>query len=127
MNLSGLHAYAQKSIATDEEVEFRVSSTVPYKLSLVQLGPDPEKRDDDPILETIQVANTQAQPIHPGSYVHVPDGLPSDTPINSLTLEGWIRPFRLQGWQGLITQCDFPDNSGFGLFLDDDRISFVTK
>ncbi|MDP7106731.1 MAG: hypothetical protein QGH41_06610, partial [Roseibacillus sp.] len=30
VNLPGLHAYAQKSIAAGEEIEFRVSSSVPY-------------------------------------------------------------------------------------------------
>ena len=112
MNLPGLHAYAQKSIAAGEEIAFRVSSTAPYELSLVQLGPDPENRDDDPVLERVQVGHPQAQPIHPGSYVHVATGLPDETPLTGFTLEAWIRPFSLQGWQGLITQYDFPDSNG---------------
>ncbi len=36
--LPGLHAYAQKSIAAGGEIEFRVSSSVPYDLNVVQLG-----------------------------------------------------------------------------------------
>ncbi|MEM7384254.1 MAG: LamG domain-containing protein, partial [Verrucomicrobiota bacterium] len=32
----------------------------------------------------------------------------------------------LGGWQGLITQHDFPDHSGIGLFLSDGRIAFLT-
>ena len=31
VNLPGLHAYAQKSIAAGEEIEFRVSSAVPFR------------------------------------------------------------------------------------------------
>ena len=126
VNLPGLHAYAQKSIAAGEEIEFRVSSAVPYELSLVQLGPDPENRDEDPVLERIQVEHPQAQPIHPGSYVHVPKGLPAGAPLAEFTLEGWIRPFKLQGWQGLITQGDSQDNIGIGVFLNEGRIAFVT-
>ena len=71
-------------------------------------------RDEDPVLEKIQVAHPQAQPIHPGSYVHVPKGLPVDAPLAEFTLEGWIRPFKLQGRQGLITQGDSLDSIGIG-------------
>ena len=126
VNLPGLHAYAQKSIAAGEEIEFRVSSNVPYTLSLVQLGPDPENRDDDPVLESVQVETPQAQPIHPGSYVHVPDGLPNETQMTEFTFEGWIRPFSLKGSQGLITQHDFPERSGIGLIINEGRIAFIT-
>ena len=76
VDLPGLHAYAQKSIAAGEEVEFRVSSRVPYELSVVRLGANPEVRDDDPVLKAFKVEKPQAQPIHPGSYVHVANGLP---------------------------------------------------
>lgn len=126
VNVPGLHAYAQKSIAAGEEIDFRVSSTVPYDLSVVRLGPNPEKRDDDPVLKTYQVEKPQAQPIHPGSYVHVANGLPAERRINQLTLECWIRPFSLAGWQGLITQHDYPKNCGIGLFINQGRIAFMT-
>ncbi|MFT5108388.1 MAG: putative membrane-bound dehydrogenase-like protein, partial [Pseudoalteromonas tetraodonis] len=126
VNLPGLHAYAQKSIAAGEEIEFRVSSRVPYDLNVVQLGADPENRDQDPVLETFKVEKPQSQPIHPGSYVHVSNGLPDERRLSQLTLEGWIRPFNLAGWQGLITQHDYPNRCGIGLFLNDDRIVFMT-
>ncbi|MDA0347611.1 MAG: LamG domain-containing protein [Verrucomicrobia bacterium] len=126
VDLPGLHAYAQKSIVAGEEIEFRVSSSVPYDLSVVQLGPEPENRDDDPVLERVQVENPKSQPIHPGSYVHVAKGLPDERRLTELTLEGWIRPFSLEGWQGLITQHDFPERSGIGLFLNEGRIAFMT-
>ena len=37
IDLPGLHAYAQKT-AAGEEIEFRVSSSVPHDLSVVKLG-----------------------------------------------------------------------------------------
>jgi putative membrane-bound dehydrogenase-like protein len=126
VNLPGLHAYAQKSIAAGEEIEFRVSSSVPYDLSVVRLGPDPESREQDPVLDTVRVEKPQSQPIHPGSYVHVSNGLPPERRLTQLTLEGWIRPFSLAGWQGLITQHDYPDRCGVGLFLNEGRIAFMT-
>ena len=126
VELPGLHAYAQKSIAAGEEIEFRVSSSVPYDLSVVQLGEDPENRDKDPVLETFRVEKPKSQPIHPGSYVHVNNGLPDERRLSQLTLECWIRPFNLAGWQGLITQHDYPDRCGVGLFLSGDRIAFMT-
>ena len=60
--LPGLHAYAEKSIAAGEEIAFRVSSSVPYRLTVVKLGPDPENRDNDPVLENVpyQQANASA-------------------------------------------------------------------
>ncbi|MFT5122008.1 MAG: putative membrane-bound dehydrogenase-like protein [Verrucomicrobiales bacterium] len=124
--LPGLHAYAQKSIAAGEAIDFRVSSTVPYTLSVVQLGSDPDHRDSDPVLKTFRVDAPQTQPIHPGSYVHVNNGLADDAPLPSFTLECWVRPFNLKGTQGIITQHDYPNHSGIGLFVHDGRIAFLT-
>ena len=87
MNLPGLHAYAQKCIAAGEEIEFRVGSSVPYDLSVVRLGPDPESREQDPVLDTVRVEKPQPQPIHPGSYVHMSKGLPPERRLTQLTLE----------------------------------------
>jgi N,N-dimethylformamidase len=126
INLPGLHAYAQKSIAAGEEIELRVSSSVPYDLSIVRLGSDPENRDNDPVLKTSHADEPKSQAIHPGSYVHVDNSLPSERRLSQLTLEGWIRPFNLAGWQGLITQHDYPDRCGIGLFISDGRIAFMT-
>ncbi|MDC0157217.1 hypothetical protein OAK38_05610 [Verrucomicrobia bacterium] len=126
INLPGLHAYAQKSIAAGEEIEFRVSSAVPYDLSVVKLGADPENRDKDPVLQSFQVEQPQAQPIHPGSYLHVAKGLPAHRSLSQLTLECWIRPFQLSGWQGLVTQHDYPERCGIGLFLSEGKIVFGT-
>ena len=126
INLPGLHAYAQKSIAAGEEIEFRVSSSVPYELNVVKLGAEPENRENDPILATLSDNPAEQQPIHPGSYVHVENGLPTERPLDELTLECWIRPFSLSGWQGLVSQHDYPKNSGVGLLISDGRIAFHT-
>ncbi|MBT4227030.1 MAG: hypothetical protein HOD74_05610, partial [Verrucomicrobia bacterium] len=122
--LPGLHAYAQKSIAAGEEIELRVSSAVPYELSVVQLGPDPENRDKDLVLKTFRVEQPQVQAIHPGSYLHVAKALPVERRMSQLTLECWIRPFQLSGWQGLVTQHDYPERCGVGLFLSEGTIVF---
>ena len=124
--LPGLHAYAQKSIAAGEDIEFRVSSRVPYQLSVVKLGADPDNRENDPVLKTFDIDAPRSQPIHPGSYVHVANGLPSERRLNACTLEGWFRPFSLDGWQGLITQHDYPHRAGIGLFLNQSRVVFIT-
>ena len=126
IELPGVHAYAQKSIVAGEEIEFRVSSSVPYDLAVVKLGADPENRNQDPVLEQLRVEQPLSQPIHPGSYVHAGKGLPPERRLQELTLECWIRPFVLAGWQGLITQHDYPDQSGIGLFINGGRIAFLT-
>jgi putative membrane-bound dehydrogenase-like protein len=126
IDLPGLHAYAQKSVAAGEEIEFRVSSSVSYDLSVVKLGSDPENRDKDPVLQSFQVEQPQAQAIHPGSYLHVAKALPVERRLSQLTLECWIRPFQLAGWQGLVTQHDYPERCGVGLFLSEGKIVFGT-
>ncbi|MFT5190240.1 MAG: N,N-dimethylformamidase [Verrucomicrobiales bacterium] len=90
------------------------------------MGADPENRDQDPVLETFRTEQPKSQPIHPGSYVHVNKGLPADRRLPGLTLECWIRPFNLASWQGLITQHDFPNHAGIGLFINEGRIAFLT-
>ena len=126
VQLPGLHAYSEKSVAAGDEINFRVSSSIPYKMSIVKLGKDPDSRDNDPVLKIFQVKEPKTQPIHPGSYVNVSKGLPSNRRLSQLTIECWIRPFNLNGWQGLITQHDYPKKSGVGLFLQNGRIEFLT-
>ena len=126
ITVPGLHAYAQKSVAAGDEIEFRVSSTAAYKLSVVKLGSDPEDRENDPVLQVFSAAEAKTQPIHPGSYVHIEKSLPADRQLSALTLECWIRPFSLSGWQGLVTQHDYPNHCGIGLFLNEGRIVFIT-
>ena len=126
IHLPGLHAYAQKSITAGTDIEFRVSSSVPYELNVVKLGSEPENREHDPVLATFPDNAAKVQPIHPGSYVHVANGLPTERALNALTLECWVRPFSLSGWQGLITQHDYPEACGIGLLISDGKIAFHT-
>lgn len=110
IDVPGLHAYADHSVAAGETIRFRASSTVPYTLSICRLGPD-----DDEVLHTFPPSAAAPRPIHPGSYVHVERNL---TDFKALTLECRVRPWRLNAWQGLVTQHDYPDACGIGLFID---------
>jgi hypothetical protein len=67
----------------------------------------------------------QQQPIYPGSYIYVTNGMPASNALTGLTLEGWVRPsldlsgsFPYPGgFEGLITQYD-TNQAGFGLFIE---------
>ncbi len=126
ITVPGLHAYSQKSVSAGEEIEFRVSSDVPYEMKIVKLGSDPESREQDAVLETFRINEAKTQAIHPGSYVHISNALPEGRTLTALTLEVWARPFNLAGWQGLITQHDYPENAGIGLFINQGGVAFVT-
>ena len=103
-----VEAYAQKSVAAGEAIDFRVSSPVDFQLSIVRLGWD----TDTPIvrdwtLHTFPQAVAAQQSIHPGSYVHVESAFNPTATFTQLTLECWVRPFRELGggfWQGLMSQ-----------------------
>ena len=118
LDVHGLHAYAEKSIAAGETIHFRTSSTVPYKLSVVRLAGDVDDQESDVVLHTFEESTAKSQAIHPGSYVHVEKNLPTDRKIESLTLECWVRPWLLSAYQGLMTQHDYPNGGGIGLFID---------
>jgi hypothetical protein len=125
MNLEGLHAYAEKILPAGEVIHFRVSSTVPYELSVCRLGWEVDDPAGDEMLFTFPEAPPVAQPIHPGSFVQVDKPLPADEPLDALTLECWVRPWKAKGWQTLISQHDYPTACGFGLFLDGEgRVQF---
>ena len=125
MELEGLHAYAEKIIAAGDVIHFRVSSTVPYELSVCRLGWEVDDPAGDEVLFTFPESPPVAQPIHPGSFVDVEKALPSDEALEALTLECWVRPWRVKGWQTLISQHDYPTACGLGLFLDGEgRVQF---
>lgn len=119
LDLPGLHAYAEHSIAAGETIHFRTSSTVPYRLSVCRLAGEVDEQASDVVLHAFPEAAAQPQPIHPGSYVHVASGLPATEAIGAVTLECWVRPWRLNAYQGLITQHDYAEACGVGLFLDE--------
>ncbi|WP_257458947.1 LamG domain-containing protein [Archangium lipolyticum] len=120
----GVHAYAEKSVAAGDTIHFRVSSDVPYKLSVVQLGPNLDGPDeDDKELPPAFTSGPRQQPITPGSYVTVTKTLPNEN-LAALTLECWVRPWtnklsNRKSWQGLLTSYSYSTQCGFGLFLTD--------
>ncbi len=116
ISLPGTHAYAEKSVAAGEVVQFRISSDGPYRLSIVRLGWDVSGPARDWVIQRFPERPGAVQPIRPGSYVHVADALPPSA-FPALSLECWVRPW-LNKWQGLITQYTYPTTCGFGLFLD---------
>ena len=120
--VEGVHAYGPKKVEPGDALPLRVSSTVPYELSIVRLGSDPDSMAEDKTLFNVS-SPARPQEIHPGSYVHIRKGLDD---VQALTLESWVRAFDLKSRQGLITQTDSTTDSGFGLFLEEGKISFKT-
>ena len=118
LELAGLHAYADKILCAGETIHFRVSSTEPYELSVCRLGHEVDDPSGDEALFTFPKSPPVAQPIHPGSFVLVEKAFPADKPLDAVTLECWVRPWRLNSWQTLISQYDYPSACGFGLFID---------
>lgn len=117
ISLPGTHAYAEKSVAAGEVIQFRISSDGPYRLSIVRLGWDVSGPSRDWVIQRFPESPGAVQPIPTGSYVHVADALPSSA-FPALSLECWVRPWLNQKWQGLISQYTYPTTCGFGLFLD---------
>jgi N,N-dimethylformamidase beta subunit-like protein/concanavalin A-like lectin/glucanase superfamily protein len=115
--LSGIHAYAEKSVAAGKMIHFRVSSDIPYQLSVVRLGADSDSPALDEEIHRFAPAAPNQQPIHPGSYVNIEPSIPAYQALSALTLECWIRPWALDSWQGILTQYTTPDACGFGLFI----------
>ena len=120
IHLKGLHAYADdESVTAGKVIRFHVSSEVPYRFRVSKLGLQVDDRSSD---QTIHLAErifpANVQPIHPGSYIKLAQKLPADEELKQLTLECWVRPWKLTSWQGLITQHDYPDSCGFGLFIN---------
>lgn len=120
IHLKGLHAYADdESVAAGETIRFHVSSEAPYRFRVTELGLKVDDRSSDRTIHlSKQTFPAQVQPVHPGSYIRAAKNLPPDEELKQLTLECWVRPWKLNGWQGLITQHDYPDNCGFGLFIN---------
>ncbi len=124
--LYGLHAYTdQLSVQPGEEIQFHATSTVPYNLSVCRLGQEVDDPAGDEVLKEFAASPPQIQPIRPGSYIQVPQGLEDEKPIETMTIECWLRPFLSDTPAGIITQFDLPQVCGFGLFLNPNyRVSF---
>jgi hypothetical protein len=111
--LPNVHAYAQKSVAAGEIIDFRVASNgVPYQMDVVRLGWDTDSPAKDWVVGGLPaVAAPVAQPIRRGSYVHVSPGITSTQAFSQMTLECWVRPDK-DDWQGLISRYTFPNSEG---------------
>jgi hypothetical protein len=120
IRLQGLHAYASaESVAAGGTIDFHVSSQHPYRFRVTKLGRKVDDRASDmTVYESPKAFESDVQPIHPGSYVKLKKSLPPDEELTGLTLECWVRPWNLNRWQGILTQHDYPDRSGVGLFLN---------
>ncbi|MFP2907799.1 N,N-dimethylformamidase beta subunit family domain-containing protein [Pyxidicoccus sp. 3LFB2] len=120
ISLPDVHAYAEKSIAAGETIHFRVSSSVPYTISIFRLGSNLDGPSADVQVFPPESFAPAQQPIRPGSYVNVDNALPATTALSAISLECWVRPWSLTKWQGLMTQHTFPDKCGYGLFIGED-------
>lgn len=118
VDLPGVHAYAQKSLAAGQTLDLRVSSSVPYDVSICRLGREIDDLASDTVLHTFASSDPTPQPIHPGSYVHIDHGLPSGADLRELTLECWVRPWRPTGTQAIISLFNSPDACGFVLAIE---------
>src|SRR5262245_41965066 len=89
--VDGIHAYADKlSVKPGDTINFHVSSDTDYTMQIYRLGLDPNTPGSDvPMSNAMQVTSPSQQPIHPGSYVHVPNGLTATHNLTALTLECW--------------------------------------
>ena len=117
MPIPGLHSYAEESVAAGETIHFRTSSTVPYELSIARLGPEIDNPASDETLHTFPEAAPRQQPIHPGSYIHVENGLDPNMEFSGLTIECWVRPWSWERDRALITTFDPRGDCGFALYL----------
>jgi len=116
-HVTGVHAYAPHSVAAGEEIVFHASSTVDYRFSLLRLGADPHSAAQDEQIHA-EKGVAAAQPIFPGSYVHIDK--PLGAASNAITISCWVRPFRVAGLrQAIVAQRRDDAVGGFGLFLSE--------
>src|ERR1043166_2053357 len=114
MVVPGIHGYAEQSVAAGESIHFHISSTVPHRLGIYRLGLDPESPGQDELLHKFAESPARPQPIHPGSYVRVDKNLKG--PLKALTLECWVRRWKVKDFAGIITQYDQSGAKEFGLY-----------
>lgn len=120
IELKGLHAYpGSESVAAGEAITFHVSSEFPYRFRVAKLGREVDERSsDETIFSSPDLFEPRVQAIHPGSWIQLAKKLPAGPKLGALTFECWVRPWSLNRWQGILTQHDYPDQCGYGLFLD---------
>src|SRR5688572_10785512 len=91
----GVHLYtSQQSVAAGQTMRFHVSSSVPYVLSVVRLGLQVDDPAGDEVLREFPQEMGAVQPIYPGSYVQIDKAIKG--PLSALSLECWVRPWKLR-------------------------------
>lgn len=114
--VEGVHGYADAhSVAAGGRIGFPISADVPFRLQVVRLGLQVDDPAGDVIAHDAGAFPARLQSIHPGSHVHVASGIRGSS--TALTLECWVRPWALDGLQGLVTQEDKTSDAGFALGL----------
>ncbi len=115
--LPGFHAYAAgQSVVAGKSLDFHVSSTVPYDFSIVKLGTSADDPETDEVVHRFASLPAAPQPIHAGSYIHIANALTREQVPAALAMECWVRLFKTDALQGMITQGDV-ETSGIGLSL----------
>ena len=115
------------SVAPGETIRFYVSCEQPtYQADIVRLihgDPNPKGPGFKEELRATAVSREypgRKQEIHSGSYVIVADSAALRVPY-SFTLQAWISPTTPQkGLQGLLAKFSSHDQSGYGLFIEED-------
>jgi N,N-dimethylformamidase len=119
LDVPGVHAYPiEHSVAAGDTLELCVSATVPYSMTICRLGLQVDDPAGDTVMADLGAQSAIAQPIHPGSYVHVAKGLRSS--LRVFSIECWVRPWSLTQLQGVVTQEDKNSSDGFALGIGKD-------
>jgi N,N-dimethylformamidase len=114
----GIHGYTDRlSYAAGDTVRILVSNTLPYDLSVYRLGPSSYPTPRGEVQHQLLNVPPNPQPIHPGSYVHIDRGLENMGNLQSLSIECWVRPWRTDGWAGIVTEYDYPQKCSYALLL----------
>jgi N,N-dimethylformamidase beta subunit-like protein/concanavalin A-like lectin/glucanase superfamily protein len=120
LHVAGVHAYTDsESVAAGETISFHVSSTVSWRLSICRLGLKMDDPGGDQVLQRFRAAPPRAQPIYPGSYVDVKRGLTGRT--ERLSIECWIRLWKIGPPAAVVSQFDDQQAAGFALLVNPGR------
>ncbi len=119
LTVPGIHAYADRESAfPGEVVRFQVSADDACRAAVYRLGTSVDDPDSDTLVEDFGHLPSRLQAIHPGSYGHVPKGLPKG--LKALTIEAWLRPWRIDRLMGLVSQEDKESSEGWALGVGKD-------
>ncbi len=115
----GVHGYAHAvSIRAGETIHLHVSNAMPCDVEVCRLGALVDDPAGDVVLHRFPTLPPNPQPIHPGSYVHVPKNLAFRP--SAFSIEAWVRPWSLERLQGVVSQEDKSSDQGFALGVGPD-------